>query len=360
MTVQAIGEQGLLKRLQSFCPVDLVGDDAAVLTTQPGRSLVVTTDVLVDGVHFSNQTTSSEDAGWRAAAANLSDLAAMGATPLGLTVGLSLPGDTAVDWVEGLYRGLTACLSPYKTPIVGGDICRSPVLSVAITAFGEVEPNRIMRRSAARPGDAIVVTGVHGASKAGLEILLQPELGRSLNADDRAILIQAHQRPQPRLDVVELLGELSQETAIDQQRKGDVRKAQSPPSLPLTPYPSPLTRIASMDSSDGLADAVLQLCRASGVGARLERSQIPFPPALTPWVGIEQALDWALYGGEDFELVLCLPLLKAQALVQQLGKGAAIVGITTTAPGVWLVDKTQTVPEQQLTLEQGFQHFGAV
>ena len=363
LTIQAIGEQGLLKQLQTFCPADVVGDDAAVLTTLPGRSLVVTTDVLVDGVHFSERTTSSEDAGWRAAAANLSDLAAMGATPLGITVGLSLPGDTPVDWVEGLYRGLTECLNQYDTSIVGGDLCRSPVLSVAITAFGAVEPQRVIRRSAARPGDAIVVTGSHGASKAGLELLLHPEWGQSLSGGDRAVLIRAHQRPQPRLDVVKLLWTLGQNTESAPQQPRDMRNIHHPSPLihhpsPLTPHPSPLTRIAGMDSSDGLADAIVQLCRASGVGASLERSQIPIPSALTQWVRPEQALDWALYGGEDFELVLCLPLVLAQALVQQLGEGAAIVGTITAEPGIWLVDRTQTIPEQPLTLEQGFQHFG--
>jgi thiamine-monophosphate kinase len=363
LTVQAIGEQGLLKRLQSFCPADLVGDDAAVLTVQPGRSLVVTTDVLVDGVHFSDQTTAADDAGWRSAAANLSDLAAMGATPLGITVGLSLPGDTTLAWVEGLYQGLTACLNQYNTPIVGGDVCRSSVLSVAITAFGDVEPHRMIRRSTAQPGDAIVVTGVHGASKAGLELLLHPELGRSLNADDRAALIQAHQRPTPRLDVVERLwaGVRSWESGVGSRELEFI-----PHPSPLTPpqsgsklHPLPFPSIAGMDSSDGLADAVVQLCRASGVGARLERSQIPIPSALAQWVQPEQALEWALYGGEDFELVLCLPLMQAQALVQQLGEGAAIVGTITDEREIWLVDRTQTMPDQQLTLERGFQHFGA-
>ncbi len=328
LTVQDLGEQGLLKLVQSFCPTHVVGDDAAVLNPQVGRSLIVTTDVLVDGVHFSDQTTTPEDAGWRAAAANLSDLAAMGAMPLGLTVGLGLPSYTRVSWVEGLYQGITACLNQYDTAIVGGDLCRSPVITVAITALGEAEPQRIMRRAAAQPGDAIVVTGVHGASKAGLELLLNPEGGRSLNPVDRATLIQAHQRPKPRLDVVKL--------------------------LPSTPHFS----IAGMDSSDGLADAVLQICCASGVGASIERSQIPMPSSFKQWLEPEQALAWALYGGEDFELVLCLPLPQAQALVQQV-EGAAIVGTVTAETAVWLVDRTGSTPDVPLTLEQGFQHFGS-
>jgi thiamine-monophosphate kinase len=329
LKVQEIGEQELLQRLQSFCPAALVGDDAAVLTVQPGRSLVVTSDVLVDGVHFSDRTTTPEDAGWRAAAANLSDLAAMGAMPLGITIGLALPGEVAVNWVERLYEGVAACLQQYDTSIVGGDVCRSPVTTVAITAFGEVDPTQVIRRSTAQPGDAILVTGVHGASRAGLELLLHPESGQALNASDRADLIGAHQRPQPRLDVVNLL-------------------AHAAP----TPH-----AIAGMDSSDGLADAIVQICRASGVGARVERSQISMPLVLTSWIGPDQALNWALYGGEDFELVLCLPLNEAQELLQQLNEGAAIVGTINQGSEVWLVDAAGKYPDQRLTLEQGFQHF---
>ncbi|HEY9847728.1 MAG TPA: thiamine-phosphate kinase, partial [Candidatus Caenarcaniphilales bacterium] len=191
LKVKDVGEQGLLKRLQHFCPPEIVGDDAAVLVLQAGRSLVVTTDVLVDQVHFSDRTTTATDAGWRAAAVNLSDLAAMGAMPLGVTVGLALPGDLAVLWVEQLYQGLAQCLRHYGTVIVGGDVCRSPTTTVAITAFGQVLPEQTIRRSVAQPGDAILVTGVHGASRAGLELLLNPSWGLDLTEAERASLIQA-------------------------------------------------------------------------------------------------------------------------------------------------------------------------
>ena len=345
--MQEIGEQALLKRLQSFCPPEFVGDDAAVLQLPPGRSLIVTADMLVDGVHFSDRTTSAADAGWRAAAANLSDLAAMGATPLGITVSLGLPGTVTIAWVEQLYQGLTECLQTYGTAIVGGDVCRSPVITIAITAFGAAEPQRIIRRSTAQVGDAIVVTGVHGASRAGLELLLQPDQAVSLSPSDlspsdlspsdlspsdlspsdRTTLIQAHQRPKPRLDVLPLLH-----------------------SIP---------RVAGMDSSDGLADAIVQLCRASGVGATVDRQQIPMPGVLAAWIGAERAIEWALYGGEDFELVLCLPPESAKPLVQQLGAGAAIVGSITAGSEVWLIDSTGNQLNEQLILERGFQHFGS-
>lgn len=338
LKVQDIGEQGLLNRLQCFCPPAMVGDDAAIITPTPGQSLVVTTDGLVDGVHFSIglanpeiHTTTPEDAGWRAAAANLSDLAAMGALPLAITVSLGVPGDTPVALLERLYRGLTECLQLYGAVIVGGDVYRSPVLSLVITAFGQVAPNWVIRRSLAQPGDVILVTGVHGVSRAGLELLLHPELKQRLTDEDYQSLVRSHQRPKPRLDVLPLLWN----SALQRD---------------------PTPRMAGMDSSDGLADAVVQICRASGVGARLARHQILTPTAAT-WITPEQAVEWALYGGEDFELVLCLPGEIAQAIRQQLGSSAAIIGTVTVEPEVKLVDGTGQYPDRLLTLEQGFQHF---
>ena len=363
MKVQDIGEKGLLERLQRFCPPEIVGDDAAVMPTQQGQSLVVTTDMLVDGVHFSDRTTSPEDAGWRAAAANLSDLAAMGASPLGITVGLGLPGDVPVTWVERLYQGMTECLQQYETAVVGGDVCRSPVITLAITAFGQAHPSRTIRRSVAQVGDAIVVTGVHGASRAGLELLLHPELGQNLSDAERTALIQAHQRPQPRLDVLpvlwEVLGVRGQRSEVRVSTSSMLQSA-IPSSVsssdPRSLIPDPCYRVAGMDSSDGLADAVLQLCQASGVGAKIDRSHIPIPAALNNW-SPEQALEWALYGGEDFELVLCLPPELAIALVQQLGDGAAVVGAIVDSSTVQLIDQTGNNPDQVLNLSRGFQHF---
>jgi len=330
--IRDIGEQGVLKRLQRFCPSDIVGDDAAIMPNpEPGQLLVVTTDVLVDGIHFSDRTTSAEDVGWRAVAANLSDLAAMGSSPLGITVGLSLPGDVAVSWVERLYQGMSECLQPYNTPIVGGDVCQSPVITVSITAFGQVLQERVMRRSNAKVGDAIVVTGVHGASRVGLELLLNPEFGKDLSEKERSRLIQAHQRPKPRLDILPQLWE--------------ILASQSPISL------------TAMDSSDGLADAIAQICRASGVGAVVERDAIPIPSVLPQLVSPEQVWDWVLYGGEDFELVLCLSEPLAQVFVEKFAAGLAIIGSITSGRSVCLRDSTGQYADELLTLSRGFQHF---
>ena len=323
LLVKDLGEQSLLKRLQRFCPADVVGDDGAILITDPDRSLVVTTDVLVDGVHFSDRTTDPFDVGWRSCAANLSDLAAMGATPLGITVGLSLPGEKTVFWVEEVYRGIDACLKTASTFLVGGDVCRSPVTSLAITAFGEVLPNKAIRRDRARVGDVIVVTGLHGLSRGGLELLLDPDRGKDLEPAERRKLIEAHQRPKPRLDVL--------------------------------PYLAAVPDVAGMDSSDGLADAIVQICQCSRVGAIVNGSSLTIYSGLSK-LAKEMAWEWLLYGGEDFELVLCLPKNSASNLVEQIGGDAAIIGEITTTSEIKVVYENSNV-EKILDISKGFQHF---
>ena len=333
LLVKDLGEHGLLKRLQRFCPQDVVGDDGAILATDPNKSVVVTTDVLVDGVHFSDRTTSAVDIGWRAAAANLSDLAAMGASPLGITVGLSLPGSMTVDWVESVYAGIESCLKLYQTPLVGGDICRSSVASLAITALGEVHPNRAIRRHNAQPGDAIIVTGLHGLSRGGLELLLNSNKGNNLAQNEKERLITAHQRPQPRLDILPYLHNIPDSIAI-----------------------------AGMDSSDGLADALRQICRCSSVGARIYQASLTIFPGLIKLAGEKLAREWVFYGGEDFELVLCLPPELATDLVQELGGDAAIIGEIIPDLAIQYVDIDHSIPRKILNLGEenltpGFQHF---
>jgi thiamine-monophosphate kinase len=336
MQIKDIGEQGLLRIIQKFCPSDIIGDDGAILTTPNDRALVITTDMLVEEVHFSDRTTSAQDTGWRAVAANLSDLAAMGATPLGITVALSVTPETPVNWVEELYQGMTACLKPYNTPIIGGDIVRSRLRAISITAFGYSHPDNTIRRNTAKPGEVLLATGVHGASRAGLELLLNPELGETLTPLEKQTLIRAHQRPHPRLDVLPHLWDLWKSQPPEIGTRGD---------------------ISGMDSSDGLADAIIQICRGSGIGARIERDKIPIPSSVLKLVTAEKALDWALYGGEDFELVLCLPAEIGEKLVAKIGKQAAIVGITTDNPSILLVDEKSLYPDEALTQNKGFQHF---
>lgn len=324
--IKDLGERGLLPILQKFCPPGIVGDDGAVLNLAADHQLVVSTDVLVDGVHFSVGlarpdliTTSGADAGWRAAAANLSDLAAMGADPLGITVGLGIPGTCPLDLITALYQGLDDCLQLHKTSILGGDLCRSPVLTLSITALGQVLPDQVIYRQGAQAGDLILTSGIHGVSRAGLECLSHSDWGQGFSKHCRQTWIQAHQRPQPRLDLLPALRSLPQGT-----------------------------RISGMDSSDGLADAVIQLCQASGVGAQLTLENLPLIPELEPSL----ALEWGLYGGEDFELVICVEPRVADTLIQT--SPFQVIGKIIADPGVTL--KTRE-GDLAITDHQSFQHF---
>jgi thiamine-monophosphate kinase len=331
MLIRDLGEHGLLKLIAPYCQPNTIGDDGAIVHPPADCELVVTTDVLVDGVHFSDRTTTAFDVGWRSVAANLSDLAAMGATPLGITVGLSLPPTLPVSWLEQLYQGMQACLQRYGTGIIGGDLTRSSVTTVAITALGSVKKDRIIARSTAQIGDAIVVTGYHGDSHAGLQLLLNPELYKADLQVHQQTLITAHQRPKPRLDVLPQLDRLRANT-------------------------SQQFTISGMDSSDGLADAIGQICQASGVGAVLNRSTLPISPALFQ-IFPDTALDSALYGGEDFELVLSMPEPVALELVEDIGNGAAIIGKIERSSDIVLIDDLTGDSTIHLNRQSGFQHF---
>jgi len=258
----------------------------------------------VEGIHFSDATTAAADVGWRATAANLSDLAAMGCIEgLGLTVGLVAPGDTPWPWVEGVYRGICEALGAYGGVLLGGDCSGGAQRLLAVTAIGRLlaSPTDRMpttrgtaqvdgreaglplrsaawaaiRRSDGRPGDALVCTGPHGLSRLGLA-LLQGELA-GLDSDLMQRAIRAHQRPTPRFDAVR---------ALIGCRPGDL------------PW-----RVGGCDSSDGLAAAASAIAAASGCAARLNRRRLPLDPAMA---ALPQAEAWCLGGGEDFELVLAL------------------------------------------------------
>lgn len=329
-SIAALGEHEVLRRLHRFCAA-VVGDDGAIQSLLPGEQLVVTTDVLVDDVHFCDRTLPAQALGWRAAAVNLSDLAAMGATPLGLTIGLTLPEDTPWPWLEALYQGITDCLSHHGGAIIGGDLCRGKHRSLAITALGSVKPQQALYRHRAQPGQTLVVTGVHGASRAGLALLLgELELKDTPASSQAQNWITAHQRPIPRFDAIATLHQL---------------------------YPQPTDTVAVMDTSDGLADAVIQICTQSGVGATLLCSQLPMPLTLSDTVSTTTAKKWTLYGGEDFELLLSLPKDIAEALVTHL-PGSQIIGQTTLNREIRLIDDVEQNDDIYLDQAQGYQHFG--
>lgn len=294
-----LGEWGLIERLAAFAPPGQFDDDAALLSPEgePSASgLVVTTDLLVEGIHFSDATMGPEDLGWRAAAANLSDLAAMGCHQVvGLTVGLVAPAETPWAWVEGVYGGLSQALARYGGDLLGGDCSGGQQRLLAITALGRLDPARPIRRRDGRPGDLLVSSGAHGLSRLGLA-LLQGELEPLTSPELQEHAIAAHRRPRPRLDGLAAL------------------LASQPPGEPW--------RVAGMDSSDGLAQAVAAIASRSQCQAVLDRARLPLAAAMA---NLPQAEPWCLGGGEDFELVLALAPAWAEALVEQL-EGAQVIG----------------------------------
>jgi thiamine-monophosphate kinase len=249
-----------------------IGDDAAVW--QPSRShrSVVTTDMLVEGVHFTRETMSLEDAGWRTATANLSDIAAMGARPVLATIALGVPENADIEDVRAIYRGLRACSHAAKCVIVGGDLSRAQAFVIAMTVIGEVRASHCMTRAGARPGSVVGVTGALGASHAGLDVVR----GRAtLNGRLRDEALRAHRRPAPRVREGQWLA-----------ASGNVH--------------------AMMDCSDGLSTDLARMCEASRVGARIEEVPVADSArALAEAVG-EDPRAYALAAGEDFELIVAV------------------------------------------------------
>lgn len=250
-----------------------VGDDAAILTPPPGEQLVVATDMLVAGRHFP-EATAADAVAHKALAVNLSDLAAMGATPLGFTLSLGLPG-TDEAWLECFSTGLRAAADRWGCDLVGGDTVRAPQLTLSITAFGSIARGTAIRRDGARAGDRLAVTGTVGDAALGLVVAGQPDqVPSGLPEADRAHLLDRLDRPEPRL-------------ATGQALCGQA---------------------AGLDISDGLLQDLGHLLDASGLSAEIDLDAVPLSPAARRWLDVRPAdIDRVLGGGDDYELLLALP-----------------------------------------------------
>ena len=265
-----------------------IGDDAALLDPD----LAWTVDTQVEGVHFDRATSSPADVGWKALAVNLSDLAAMGATPLAALVSVLVgPGDDAE--LEAIYSGLGACARLYGCAIAGGDVARAEELALSISVLGRTAcaPGR----DGAQPGDVIAVTGDLGASAAGLLVLRDPALAELPGAD---ACVQRHRRPHPRLAE----------------------------GAALAPHAH-----AMMDLSDGLATDLPRLARRSGVAIEIDLAALPVraeTAAIARAAGVDPA-ELAATGGEDYELAVALPP------DADLG-GLTAIGTVTAGSGVRL------------------------
>lgn len=267
-------------------------DDAALLDPPAGRSLVLAADAMVAGVHFL-PSDPPETIGRKLLRVNLSDLAAMGAAPLGYLMTTAFPRDTAEAWIAGFAAGLAADQREFGLSVLGGDTVATPgPMTLSLTILGTVAPGAALRRRGARPGDEIWVSGTIGDGAFGLGVLQ----GR-LPGDAAGFLADRYRLPRPRLALGQALAGLAH---------------------------------AALDVSDGLVQDLGHLCRAGGLGAVLQAAAVPLSPAGQALVAAEPArLALALTGGDDYELLLAAP----PAAAAELAVRAAAAGVALTRIG---------------------------
>ena len=281
-----------------------IGDDCALLRVPAGKALAVSLDMLVAGRHFPADTPAI-DIGHKALAVNLSDLAAQGAEPAWVTLGLALP-EIDATWLEQFCQGFFILAERFKVRLVGGDTTRGS-LTVAIQIHGFVSTEKALCRSGAKPGDVIMVTGTLGDAGLALAMLLEK---KAVNTTDQAYLRTRLQRPMPRITQ----------------------------GLALAGIAS-----AAIDISDGLAQDLGHILNASGVGARLWVEQLPLSSALQNNVTLEEAITLALSAGDDYELCFTVPAQQAAyvqqlALEQQWDCACHPIGVIEAEPGLRLIN----------------------
>ncbi|MDP6775710.1 MAG: thiamine-phosphate kinase [Candidatus Latescibacteria bacterium] len=326
--INRIAEKGLTREEDVVCGI---GDDCAVLPLDAHRVLLLTTDLMVEDVHFRLGATSPQDLGYKLLAVNLSDVAAMGGDPREAVVSVAAPTDLDLAHLDGLYDGLHECAERFRTNIVGGDTTRSPgplVLNLALT--GEASSDCVLTRSGARPGDLVYASGTLGDSAGGLALVLGEEA--QIHRAAREHLLRRHHRPEPRVELGKRLAASGAVTAM-------------------------------IDLSDGVASDLQHICERSEVSAVVEEARVPLSPPLRGFcrsTGTDPMAP-ALSGGEDYELLFTADPGRADKLdriaaatdvpplhrIGEIGEGPA---------NVCLISSTGERRELSAT---GFDHFGS-
>ena len=348
MKLSTIGEFGLIHAIQKLSfqrsPDTMIGigDDAAVLKIAPAKLLLATTDMLIEGVHFDLSYTDLYSLGWKSAAINLSDIAAMGGVPRFCLTSIAIPAHLPVEAVKDYYQGFNALVRAHKTVLVGGDTCSSKDgLVISVTVLGEAKQRTAILRTGAKQGDRIFVTGTLGDSGAGLELLksgvrIQKSGVRSqksgvrsknVNSEFRtpySELIKRHLRPMPRVAWGRRIA---------------------------------LSGCASsmIDVSDGLSSDLFHLCEESGVGAVLHSDAIPLSRALLSASEHlnKPPLHYALSGGEDYELLFTVPMARMKK-VQALQIPVTEIGMITTGKTMRIVNASG---RKRALHPTGYNHF---
>ncbi len=333
MTIDTTGERALIQRLRArvgpppACVLVGIGDDAAVIAPERGELDVLTTDSLVEDVHFRRAWTGARAIGQKAVAVNFSDLAAMGATPRAILLSLALPASLPLADFDDLLDGVVSAAAAERATLIGGNLARSSgPLVIDVTALGSVRRRRLLRRGGGRAGDELYVTGSVGGAAAGLAML---EAGVDRHTLDLAArdCVDRYERPTARVRCGRLVA-------------------------------SGRAASAAIDLSDGLAEAAAQLAEACGVGVVLDADAIPVHDGARAWfVGAGQdPVGSAIAGGEDYELLFAVPPRRRRAFHAAVGRSGGVsctrVGLLTRDAGAWLERGEGREP-----LQGAYQHF---
>lgn len=332
-TVNDIGEDGVIQLIRGKGVASLpsrvrkgIGEDCAVLETDGDSLLLVTTDTLIEGIHFTAETLPPQALGWKALAVNVSDIAAVGGTPHTAFLSMGIKPETEVSFVESFMAGFEAMAAKTDIVLAGGDTVESPSATViTITLLGEGLPEHLVYRSGAKIGDDIWVTGPLGNAAAGLFVLLNKNASELAGYES---LIAALQRPIPRLEIGKALGQSGLAHAM-------------------------------IDISDGVAKDLRHICEESGTGALLQAASLPLSGQLERLASLadKDPTEWALRGGEDYELLFTASSANKDEIVslttKVLGNPAAKIGTIVQEDGIWL----ETHEGKQPLRPGGYRHF---
>ena len=321
-----IGEFGLI---EYFAKVGRgLGDDCAILDLGGPERVCVSTDMLMEGVHFRLETTSAWQLGWKSLAVNLSDLAAMGALPTACLLAVAWPAEIKPVWIEAFRDGLAACAKRFDCVLVGGDTVKSSgPMCLSLTVLGRLADGEAVERSGGRAGDLLFVAGSLGDSTAGLHLLTNGG-GETLSEEERAALVNAHLQPEPQVALGRVLAREGLATAM-------------------------------IDLSDGLMQDLGHVAGASGLGAVVEASLLPVSRAarrLADACGLD-VLDWALGGGEDYLLLFAVPPREVgrmeQVCAELEGQDPVRIGALVDDPGLRLQKDGRMISASH----EGYDHF---
>lgn len=333
MKLSEIGEFGFIESIRKRCTTSLgevikgIGDDCAVFRSSRGRVLLLTTDMLVEDIHFVRTTITPYHLGRKAIAVNLSDIAAMGGRPLVALISAAIPPDREVEEMQELYRGMKDICGRYTVDIVGGDTVASPEkLVINVSIVGDAREGQVLYRSGARPGEKIYLTGTVGDSSAGLNIL-KGQISPPQPLRDH--FIRAHNEPQPLIETGKIIAQSRLATAM-------------------------------IDLSDGLISDLGHICQESGVGALLLSTRIPLSSELKKLANYEglNALELALSGGEDYALLVTVPEKNAakfeQVCREKNSSPLFLIGEMQKEGGIRMMNEEGAVEKLG---PKGFDHF---